>query len=238
MIARIKRLEPVRRLGLGLLILAGLVSLFGSLDQHPGLDIPHFIARTFDDFYTNMGTELASIALTVLIIDRLHQRRDDERERDALILQMGSPDHSFAIEAVRMLAAQGWLNNGALKGVHLSHANLEGANMQRVHMQGARLGLANLRKVKFNQADLSHAFLQGADLQGANLTGVNLSGANLNDANIAGIHIDHETVFSVETTLPDCTFWTPGVDLGRFTDAARTDFWRSHNASSPACCDD
>lgn len=234
MIARVKRLEPVRRLGYGLLVLAGLVAVIGSLDQHPGLDIPHFLAKTFDDFYANIGTELASIALTVLIIDRMNRRRDEEHERDALILQMGSPDHAFAIEAVRMLGAQGWLNNGMLRGVRLSRANLEGANLQSTHLQGARLGLANLRKVKFASADLTCAYLQGADLHGANLIGANLSGVNLNDANLAEARIDNSTLFSGETILPDCNYWSPGTDMNRYTRPDHPEFWRSHNPNSPA----
>src|SRR5262245_39447839 len=145
MIGRFRRAEPVRKLGFGLLVLAAVVTLAGSLDQHPGLDPLTFLKKTFADFYTTLGTELASIATTVLIIDRMHRLRDDENDRDALILQMGSPDHSFAIEAVRMLGAQNWLKNGALANARLTHANLEGVNLQDVPLPQARLALANLR---------------------------------------------------------------------------------------------
>ncbi len=226
MLLRFKRSEPVRKLGFGLLILAAVVTLVGSLDQHPGLDPFTFIKKTFDDFYTNVGTELASIAITVLIIDRMHRLRDDENERDALILQMGSPDHSFAIEAVRMLAAQNWLKNGKLANAHLTHANLEGVNLQDVALPGARLALANLRHAKLTRADLSHAYLKGADLQSACLRGADLRGANLNDANLIDAHFDKDTLVNSETILPDCTYWEEGNDITRYTNPQHSDFWQ------------
>jgi hypothetical protein len=234
MIARLKHAAPARQLGLVLLILAALVTLIGSFDQHPGMDMLHFIKQTFDDFYTNVGTELASIAITVLIIDRLNERRSDEHHKEELVLQMGSPDNSFAIEAVRMLGAQGWLEGKALKKAHLSRANLEGANLQKVNLEDARVPLANLRKVKFSNANLKSAYMQGANLESANLCGANLKGANLNDANLLHVHIDQQTQFDEATILPDCTYWSPGADISRFTDPEHRDFWRSHNPNSPA----
>ncbi len=226
MLLRFKRSEPVRKLGFGLLILAAVVILVGSLGQHPGLDPFTFIKKTFDDFYANVGTELASIAITVLIIDRMHRLRDDENERAALILQMGSPDHAFAIEAVRMLAAQNWLKNGTLANAHLVHADLEGVNLQDVALSGARLALANLRHAKLTRADLSHAYLKGANLQSACLRGADLRGANLNDVNLIDAYFDEATRVDTETILPDCTYWEEGNDITRYTNPQHPDFWQ------------
>lgn len=231
----LKRLEPVQRLGLLLLVLAGLVTVIGALDLHPGIDLGGLIRQTFHDFYSNMGTELASIAITILIIDRLQNQRAEEREKQRLILQMGSPDNSFAIEAVRMMNARGWLANGDLKAAQLSHANLETANLQRINLEAARLGLANLRKAKLVGAKLTHTFMQAANLDGGNLCGADLRGANLNDASLVGAKLDETTYFDTETILPDCNYWSPGTDMERFTNPQHPDFWRSHNPNSPAC---
>ncbi len=226
MLARYKHAEPVRRLGVALLVIAGLVTLVGSLDQHPGLDPLTFIQKTFDDFYTNVGTELASIAVTVLIIDRLHHHHDDENEREALILQMGSPDHSFAIEAVRILGAKKWLKSGALANANLTHANLEGANLQAVPLPGARLALANLCHAKLTQANLRHAYMKSAEMQGVCLRGADLRGANLNEANMVNARFDAETLLDSETILPDCTYWSVGTDISRFTNVQHPNFWQ------------
>ncbi|MBI1282443.1 MAG: hypothetical protein GC179_30230 [Anaerolineaceae bacterium] len=162
----------------------------------------------------------------------MHRIRDDENERAALILQMGSPDHSFAIEAVRMLAAHGWLKNGSLANAHLTHADLEGVNLQDVPLTGARLALTNLRHAKLTHADLRHAYLKGANLQSACLRGADLRGANLNDANLIDAHIDKATQVDTETILPDCTYWEEGNDITRYTDPKHPDFWQPKHHSS------
>ncbi len=226
MIARLKHAEPVQKLGLCLLILATVVTVVGSLDAHPGLDPLNYFRKVFDDFYSNAGTELASIAITILLIDRLHRHRDDQNERDALILQMGSPDHSFAIEAVRMLAAQNWLKNGALANANLTHANLEGVNLQDVALPNARMAMTNLRHAKLTRANLHNVYFRGADLQSACLRGADLRGANLNDANIIDAHFDVDTLLDSETILPDCTYWEVGTDIRRYTDPQHPDFWQ------------
>lgn len=232
MIARFKHAEPVRQLGVVLLIIAGATTLVGSLDRHPGLAPLAFLRETFDDFYSNAGTELASIAITVLIIDRLHHHHDDEMQREALILQLGSPDHSFAIEALRILGAHGWLKNGTLTHAQLSHANLEGANLQDVALVGTRLALANLRHAKLTHSNMRHALLKGADLRGACLRGADLRGANLNDANLEGAKLDDGTIMDSETILPDCTYWSVGTDVSRFTQPQHPDFWQPRHSSS------
>ncbi|MEZ4671885.1 MAG: pentapeptide repeat-containing protein [Anaerolineae bacterium] len=232
MLAQLRHTQPVKRLGVFLLVLAAVITLIGALDLHPGLDPLHFIQKLLDDLYANVGTELASVALAVLIIDSLHDRRSDENEREKLVLQMGSPDNAFAIEAVRMLAARDWLKHGTLKAAHLSHANLEGANLQQTMLFGVRLGLANLCRAKLNEANLECAYLQNAILAQADLRGADLSGANLNGADMSSAKLDANTVFSPETILPDLTYWTPNTDMRRFTDSRHPDFWQARGRAA------
>lgn len=234
MVARFRRMQPVERLGMFLLTLALLATVAGALSAHPGLDVFSFARALLNDFYANLSTELASIAVTILIIDRMHQHHDDQREHERLVLQMGSPDNGFAIEAVRLLSAQGWLHNGGLVGAHLSHANLESADLHRVNLQEARLSMANLRHTLLNESNLRDANLQGANLEEAVLVGADLRGANLNDANLQGARLTDATRFDTQTVLPDLTYWSPGTDVRRFTDAGHAEFWRSHHPHSPA----
>jgi hypothetical protein len=227
MMVRLKR-DPVHALGLVLLALAIVVTLLGAVSQPQGMNFFQLLHKIFQDFYSNVATELASIALTVLIIDRLNQHRAEERERASLILQMGSPDHAFAIEALRMLNASGWLERGALRGAQLNRANLEGAHLHHTSLVGAHLAWANLHKALLTNSDLRHVTLQSANLEGVCFRGANLAGANLNEADMSGAHIDAMTRFDDETILPDCTYWTPGTDMQRFTDPQHHDFWRPH----------
>ena len=172
------------------------LALIGVIVIVAGYDYLHGAIRLrniVEDFYANASSELISIAITVLVIDQLNQRRarqheaeqkriaqeaEENAEKKRLILQMGSPDRGFAVEAARTLKARGWgfekddsLHGANLTGADLRGANLQDANLQRADLTGANLqntvlALANLQKVYLSKADLRGAFLAGADLRG------------------------------------------------------------------------
>ena len=154
---RLVRWLTARTVASLLLIMGVLGGVLGYLNQYSGLCIPLMPVRLIADFYANISTELISIALTVLVIDALNERRSIEREKKALILQMSSPTNLVAIEAVRVLRVRGWLTDGSLRGADLSHADLQGAYLAGVDMANAKLFRTNLK---------------GAHLQFANLNGV------------------------------------------------------------------
>jgi hypothetical protein len=76
--------------------------------------------------------------------------------------------------------------------------------------------------------------MQAVDMREAHLCGTNLAGANLTDSNLLNANLEEATILDTETILPDCTYWTPGADMGRFTDPLHADFWRSRHPHSPA----
>jgi len=162
------------------------------------------IRHLISELYANGGSELFSIAITVLIVERLNNRRSkrdaaehekqiaaeaEAREKADLILQMGSPDNGFAREAVRKLRARGWLTDGSLQGVELWGANLLGAILQEANLSEAILYRANL-----SETDLSVSNLSGGDLRGTNLSksimyGTNLFRAKLYSVNLSGAYL-------------------------------------------------
>jgi hypothetical protein len=144
----------VRSVGLTMLVSALLIAVLGYFNQHSNLLVPLPIVA---DFYANISTELVSIAVTVLVIDALNERRAIQQEKANLILQMSSPTNSIAKEAVRVLRMRGWLTDGTLKG----------ANLQRANLRNAFLEKADLRGIFFYEADLQGAFLQWCNLEGA-----------------------------------------------------------------------
>ena len=101
--------------------------------------------------------------------------------------------------------------------------NLQEADLRGANLQEAILWLANLQEANLRVASLQEANLRVANLQEANLWGANLQGADLGGA-----------TFDENTMLPDGTKWTPGTDMGRFTDREHPDFWRSDDPKSPA----
>lgn len=163
-----------------------------------------FLMHPTVSFFVEFRAELLGAGIATLLIGNASQAAQIREEKKRLILQMGSPDHGFAIEAVRQIRQQGWLKDGSLKGANLYRANLseaelEGANLSKAKLSeanlseatlwganlgGASLGHANLNRAWLWDANLSGAILSGANLNGADLRGANLSGADLQLANL------------------------------------------------------
>ncbi len=89
------------------------------------------------DFYRKISTELIGIGVTVLIIDNINQARIINEEKMRLIIQLRSPNNTFAIEAARQLEERNWLNDGTLTGAFLDGANLSGAPLYNAWMDKA-----------------------------------------------------------------------------------------------------
>ena len=126
--ARIAESHPARTAAVVLLVLGLLLWLLGYL--------------------ADMAPELGGIAITVLLIDTLNEVRATQREKRALILQMGSPDHGSAVEAARILRVHGLLTDGSLRAANLVGANLKETNLIDANLRGANLSRANLRWAK------------------------------------------------------------------------------------------
>lgn len=142
------------------------------------------MVRVINDFAANVITEVISIAVTVLIIERLNQRRATEQQKAELILQMGSPDNGFGLEAVRKLEYYGWLTDGSLEKTRLVEANLQGAVLRSANLRKTWLIRANLQEARLWEVNLQQADLADANVQQANLVDANLQQANLWDANL------------------------------------------------------
>jgi hypothetical protein len=228
------------RLALALLVLAILIGALGYLNEVGWRYLADSPRRIIAEFYANFTTELVSVAFTILVVDRLYQRREKEREKKRLILQMGSPDNAFAREAARALQSSGWLRDGSLKGAWLMGANLQGAFLWGANLQGAwledvklqetNLAGANLQEAVLVAANLQQANLQGANLQEAvlvavNLQEANLRGANLQEANLAGAKLQEAVLvaanlqgaYLVNANLQEAILWganLQGANLG------------------------
>jgi hypothetical protein len=201
-------------------------------------------------FLQELVPELVGIGLTVFLIDRIIQRRDERNAEAALkrqlVIDVGSRSNEKAKDAVHQLWRKEWLHgeDGLLKDADLGEANLEEAflpgvnlqqaylafaNLQRAALWGANLQDARLGNAKLQRADLQKANLQGADFwnayfANADLRGAKLEGANLRWADLQGAQLTAAT-FDQSTILPNGEFWTPETDMQRFTDPTSSDFF-------------
>jgi hypothetical protein len=133
------------------IVLAGLMvilTVVGSRAQYGYFNLQ----QLFLDMWANWSAELASIVITVLVIDTLNQRRAVQQEKQAIIRQMASMDNGLALRAVRELEANGWLRDGSLNDASLFAANLEFAELWRADLRGADLSDANLKRAYLEEA--------------------------------------------------------------------------------------
>lgn len=145
-------------------------------------------------FYVNVATDCISIAITILLIDYLYQRHDDEQLKYRLVWEMGSIDQGFAIRATKELRARNWLYDGTLTNQDLERANLEGADLRNANLSGANLRKANLQgtqleKANLQNVDLSDAVLYEARLEECNLKGAKASRARLQKAQLYRVNL-------------------------------------------------
>lgn len=209
------------------------------------------------DVYANLGVELMSIAITVLVVDRLNERQTVREHKWELITQMGSPDHAFAIEAVRIVRMKGWLQDGSLTGADFSKADLHDADLSGASLRGVKLFKANLEHAVLNGADLSHAALgfsnlKNAALVGANLEHAHLGGADLENADMRDTDLIDAETWSVNaqganlrgakmnnvrirgakldehTILPCGKKWSTATDLHQYTDENHPEYEPHH----------
>jgi len=192
-------------------------------------------------YVTNLYTELLSIGVTIVVLDRINQYRERQNLKKRLVAEAGSRSQTTAVSAVDWLRREGWLegDDGLLKdidlrganlaGVDLSRANLEGTNLWGTNLEGVNVGFAKLEGADLRGAKLEGANLRGAKLEGANLNGAklekaslweaNLEGADLRYAKLGGAVLDNANLDNtnlISTTLPDGMKWEEGVDMTKF----------------------
>jgi hypothetical protein len=161
-------------------------------------------AQYAKDLYSNASTEFISIGITVIVIDRFMQLRDDKQREDEksrdlerqeqelkrqLVFSAGSIIRSVAVDAVHQMQKRKWLNgeNGILKGKDLAKAKLKGADLIGANLEHTSFLMTDLRNAdmayaKLYNADLSFSKLQKTRFDFANLENTDLDNSNLQEA--------------------------------------------------------
>lgn len=176
----------IRLVGFFVFLSAIVIAKLGFIHQYSGNFVPN---DAVGDFYANISTELASIAITIIVIDALNEWRQNRELKQQLIRDMASADNGLAIRASRELEAHGWLSDGSLKEAYLFRANLENAILKFAMLKKANLRWAKLKGVNLINSNLQETYLLFADLSEAIFGMTNLSNAHLYQANLSGAHI-------------------------------------------------
>lgn len=111
-------------------------------------------------------------------------------EKDKLINQFASESNSFALDATKRLRKKGWLMNGRLNGIEMTHAQLDKANLSKAELKETDFSYASMKKSNLVEADFSNSNLTGADLSNSECRWANFQNANLRWANFEGATLD------------------------------------------------
>jgi hypothetical protein len=141
----------------------------------------------------SLRTEAISTAFAVIVINELGNYRATLQEKRRIIEQMGSPVNDAALEAVRLVRKNGWLEDGSLDGAVLMGARLEWADLRNAHLQNA-----NLWGVNLEGAVLFDVCLEGAELSCTRLNNAHLSNASLENAILWNASLEYATLLAVE----------------------------------------
>jgi hypothetical protein len=216
-------------------VLGALALLIGVVSVLVDLPVPPFLS--------DIAPELVGIGVTVLLIDSANERRATIAEKAAFILQMGSSNNDFALEAARISDQKGWLMDGTFHNAYLARANLQSAYLERANLQGAALFEANLQQAKLAEANLQGADFRGADLQGADFWEAELQGAHLEETNLEGASLRKTNLKSAGLTaanLKEANLWNANL-RGAYLQAANlqgVSFESPFGIDDPPTCDE
>lgn len=169
-----------------------------------------------DGYATNVYTELMSVVVTILVLDRLNDWRARNREREALqkrlLREASSSGQAVAVTALDWLREEGWLN--LIQGDKLDHPNWECAYVGGLNLSEANFEGANLKGIisytKDGDKDINHPIqLENANLKKANLQEVNLKYANLQKANLEYADLEKANFWSAN--LQEANFWSANL---------------------------
>jgi len=206
-----------------------------------GAEVPFISNNNMLGYSTNIFTELLSVGVTILVLNRLSEQRENTRLKSLLLARVKNPSRDIAVDAIEEIRVYGWLHGrtGLLQAENLFQANLQNANLwganlnlsklTQANLSNARLQHANLLQANLVSADLSHAILRQANLQSAyirqanlqeaDLLAANLERANLLATNLSGANLREANLKSahlVSVDLSQANLWQAdlaGADL-------------------------
>lgn len=180
---------------LGLIIVSFLSAYAGYFSQNPS---PLEFLQTW---FVGIGPEAAGIAVTIIVIDYLNEKREEERQKyeaeqqelhqrkalhDQLLREIGSSDNGLAMRAWRELNARELLQENSLVGIFLNRANLSHSSFSDRDMKESSLYDATFQYAEFYRTDLSKANGMHADFEQAKFTAAKLIEAWLSHCNFKG----------------------------------------------------
>lgn len=148
------------------------------------IGIGFFLVPDNNGLFTNLVSEAISIGITVAILNKLAEHREEQRYKRDLIWKMGSRVNSDAVRAVEELRRHGWLTDEITVGHDFSKRNLTEIDFQETNLNGVNFMQTKLDQSIFTKADLRNAKLSLASMLGCNLFNTQLNQAEIVKTNL------------------------------------------------------
>ena len=113
-------IKSIRNVGIISLII-GLVLLFFAFYPEN-----YFLGKFIHNIYASLSCEFTSIAITILLINYLYDKKAEDSNKKRLLRELGSEDKGFTSRALKEIKELGYLTDGTLNGLDLTNANLAG----------------------------------------------------------------------------------------------------------------
>lgn len=193
---------------IGLVTLTSFFLLVGALFISDGFESES--GETIHNLMLNFAFTLLGVALTVLVIDRLNEKRSKAERKDTLIRDLGVGDKSVSLRALNELANVFALTDGSLSkkdftkseffeidlaGFVADNALFIGSKFIKCDLANSSLIEASLNDAFFEKCGMDQSNLEKAsmiqstfiacDLRNANITGADLRGAHFKDCRMS-----------------------------------------------------
>ena len=161
-----------------------------------------------EELWVSLIPEFISIAITIIIIDAIYNKRSEDEQKNILIGKMGSNNNNVATEAWEELDARGWGSDGSLRGKFLISTNLDGNSFTGADMRNVMLSFSSLKNTTWIETDLEGASLDHTDFTNSTLSSypdgpfipeANLKDVSLFNANLMNARVRHEQLIQVRT---------------------------------------
>jgi uncharacterized protein YjbI with pentapeptide repeats len=152
-----------------------------------------------EDYKLNLCASFLDLTITILVLDRLAERRAQRQRLQNLIYKMSSSVHTEARRAVEELKYLGWFSDGSMRGARIIFADLGGIDFTwhpQTDFRNITITDSNLNECVLNGIDMSGSMLLNSRLRKSDLSGViwthcrllsnGMQGSCLNYAKIVG----------------------------------------------------
>jgi uncharacterized membrane protein YeaQ/YmgE (transglycosylase-associated protein family) len=130
-----------------LVLLLGVISGFIAAWEKDGFDWRTIVG--------NLSSELIGAVVLYFILEKvIHQNEEIVQKKTDLINQMDSSNNSSALDAIKLLNKEGWLQDGSLKGRFFNGAQLQTVNLTKANLSNVGFYRCNLTDAKIDESQL------------------------------------------------------------------------------------